>query len=55
MTFYFYIISRFKFIHYSNIVSEPGVFKTLTAGQKVSYVVGANKNGPQAEKITVLE
>ena len=43
------------FVHYTNIVSEPGAFKTLVAGQKVSYVIGANKNGPQAEKITVLE
>lgn len=42
------------FVHYVNIVSEPGTFKTLTAGQKVSFVIGANKNGPQAEKIIVI-
>jgi CspA family cold shock protein len=42
------------FCHYSNVVSEPGVFKTLIAGQRVSFVIGANKNGPQAEQIMVL-
>ena len=42
------------FIHYSNIIAEPGKYKTLTAGQKVSFVIGANKNGPQAEQVTVL-
>ena len=26
----------------------------LVAGQKVSFVVGANKNGPQAEKVVVI-
>ena len=42
------------FCHYTNVVAEPGVFKTLTAGQRVSFVIGANKNGPQAEKIVVI-
>lgn len=43
------------FIHWSNIAGEPNKFKTLIAGQKVSYVVGANNKGPQAEQVTVLE
>jgi cold shock protein len=42
------------FVHYSQIMAPPGVFKTLTAGQKVSYVLGANKNGVQAEQVTVI-
>lgn len=42
------------FVHFSQIVTAPGVFKTLTAGQKVSFVLGANKNGVQAEKVTVI-
>jgi CspA family cold shock protein len=42
------------FIHYTQIITEPGVFKTLVAGQKVSFVIGANKNGPQAEKVVVI-
>lgn len=44
-----------KFVHYSNIVTEPGKFKTLTAGQRVSFVIGMNKNGPQAEQVIVIE
>jgi CspA family cold shock protein len=43
------------FVHYTNIVTESGKFKTLTAGQKVSFTVGSNNTGPQAENITVLE
>ena len=31
------------FVHYTNIVEESGVFKTLIAGQKVSFIVGTNK------------
>ena len=46
--------SKDLFVHYSNIVSDAR-FKTLVAGQVVSFVVGANKNGPQAEEIVVLE
>ena len=42
------------FIHWSNIMTEDKVFKTLTAGQRVSFVIGANKNGPQAEQVVVL-
>lgn len=41
------------FIHWSQICKEG--YKTLTKGQKVSYVVGANDRGPQAEQVTVLE
>lgn len=44
-----------KFCHFTQIVAPPGVFKTLSAGQRVSYVIGANKNGPQAEQVTVIE
>jgi cold shock CspA family protein len=29
-------------------------FKTLISGQRVSFTVGANNKGPQAEKVTVL-
>jgi CspA family cold shock protein len=43
------------FVHYTNIISEPDKFKTLTAGQRVSFCVGANKNGPQAEEIVPEE
>jgi CspA family cold shock protein len=43
------------FVHWSNIDSEPNKFKTLIAGQKVSFVVGANNKGPQAEQVVVLE
>jgi CspA family cold shock protein len=43
------------FVHFSNIVAEPGKFKTLTAGQAVSFVVGTNKNGPQAEQVMAAE
>jgi CspA family cold shock protein len=43
------------FVHYSNIVTEPGVFKTLLPEQRVSFVVGANKSGPQAEQVVVLD
>lgn len=46
--------SKDFFVHYTNIVAESGIFKTLVAGQKVSFVVGANKNGPQAEKVVVI-
>lgn len=42
------------FVHYTQITSEPGTFKTLVAGQKVSFVIGANNNGPQAEKVMVI-
>lgn len=41
------------FVHYTNIVSDVK-FKTLVAGQHVSFIVGVNKNGPQAESITVI-
>jgi cold shock CspA family protein len=42
------------FVHYSNIEAEPGKYKSLTAGQRVSFVVGANNSGPQAESVTVI-
>lgn len=43
------------FIHWSNLNGEVGKFKTVAAGAIVSFVVGANNNGPQAEDIVVLE
>ena len=43
------------FVHFSNINSETGKFKTLTAGQSVCFIVGANKNGPQAENVSVID
>jgi len=43
------------FVHYTNIVAEDGKFKTLTAGQKVSFTIGKNDTGRQAETIVVLE
>lgn len=46
--------SKDMFVHFTNVVAEKGVFKTLVAGQKVSYVVGANNKGPQAEKVVVI-
>lgn len=42
------------FVHYTNIISEAN-FKTLVAGQRVSYIMGTNKNGPQAEEVAVIE
>lgn len=47
--------SKDLFVHYTNIVAESGKFKTLTAGQRVSFTVGSNNTGPQAENIVVLE
>lgn len=44
-----------QFVHWTNISGEPNKFKTLVAGQKVSFVVGANNKGPQAEQVVVLE
>jgi len=43
------------FVHFSNIVGEPGKFKSLTAGQRVSFTIGANNKGPQAENVVILE
>lgn len=37
------------FLHYSNIEIEG--YKTVAAGQLVSYIIGANKHGPQAEQV----
>lgn len=41
------------FVHWSNIVMDG--FKTLKPGQKVSYVLGANHRGEQAEQVTPLD
>ena len=43
------------FVHFTNIVGEAGQFKSLTAGQRVSFTIGANNKGPQAENVVVQE
>lgn len=40
------------FVHFTNIKVEG--FKTLTAGQLVSYVIGRNHRGEQAEEVEVI-
>ena len=40
------------FVHFSNIEVEG--FRTLKQGQVVSFTVGANQRGPQAENVKVL-
>ncbi len=40
------------FVHFRSIVSEG--FKTLTEGQKVSFVVEQGNKGLQAAEVTVL-
>lgn len=42
------------FVHYSQIVDNSGKFKKLVAGERVTFTIGANKNGPQAENVTVV-
>jgi CspA family cold shock protein len=42
------------FVHYTNIVSESGKFKTLVAGQSVVYTIGNNNTGPQAENVVIV-
>jgi CspA family cold shock protein len=41
------------FVHYSNIEGEEE-YKTLVAHQPVTFVIGANKKGPQAEQVVVV-
>jgi len=40
------------FVHYSNIMMDK--FKTLKAGQVVSFTIGSNDRGPQAEQVEVI-
>jgi CspA family cold shock protein len=40
------------FCHYTNINIQG--FKTLAAGQIVSYNVGANQRGPQAVEVEIV-
>ena len=40
------------FAHYSAI--QGGGFKTLAEGQKVSFILGDGKKGPQAEQIEAI-
>ena len=42
------------FIHFTGIVSEKG-FKTLTAGQHVSFEILEGNRGPQATNVIVIE
>lgn len=41
------------FVHWSNIQMDG--FKTLKPGQLVSYVVGSNHRGEQAEQVLILQ
>lgn len=41
------------FVHWTNIEMEG--FKTLKAGQVVSFEIGANDRGPQAVKVKILK
>ncbi|WP_274884721.1 cold-shock protein [Vibrio harveyi] len=40
------------FVHFKSIVSEG--FKTLSEGQKVSFVVEQGNKGPQAGNVTLV-
>jgi cold shock protein len=40
------------FVHFSAITSSG--FKTLIEGQRVQYVTGQGKKGPQAENVSVI-
>lgn len=43
------------FVHFSDIVSEPGSFRTLKKGQVVSFGLGTNNRGePKAVEIVVI-
>jgi len=46
--------SKDMFVHFTNIIGEPGKFKSLTSGQRVAFSIGANNKGPQAENVVVL-
>ena len=41
------------FVYWANIVAEG--FKTLRAGQHVSFDIGENNKGPQAVNVVVIE
>lgn len=41
------------FVHWSNIAMEG--YKTLKPGQVVSYVLGENHRGVQAEEVVILK
>jgi len=42
------------FVHWTQIVDKEDKFKTLVSGQRVAFVIGENKSGPQAEQVTVI-
>ena len=43
------------FIHYSDIVSEKGAFKTLKKGQQISFSIGENRRGqPKAVNVIII-
>lgn len=42
------------FVHYSAIVSEPGVFKTLPEGASVEFELLETDRGPQADRVVLL-
>jgi len=41
------------FVHFTNIVADPGVHKTLFTDQLVEFAIGANQRGPQAIEVEV--
>lgn len=41
------------FAHYSEI--QSGSFKVLLEGQRVQFVLGAGKKGPQASEIKIID
>lgn len=42
------------FVHFRNIVSTNGGYKTLNEGQHVQFKLGQGPKGLQAEEVTVL-
>ena len=44
------------FVHFSDIVEEPGNFRTLKKGQKVTFGIGTNNRGePKATEIEIIK
>jgi cold shock protein len=41
------------FVHFSEIQSKG--FRTLQEGQRVDFIVGEGRKGPQAQEVRVLE
>jgi cold shock CspA family protein len=46
---------RDMFVHFSNIIAEEGVYRSLKKGQKVEFQIGTNNYGePKAINVKVL-